>query len=203
MGLQEIIQTWGTLIAAGGAFASGLAAMVAIYFYREQSRQFETDFSRRALNEENNSLNLSRFYRNLLQTWADDLRDAKAEIENGIRDGEVGFREALSLLEGLDLPSAEVKDYHLINYRPGAAFYIIKSQFALTDVHQTRLNFCQALAAVQEDEKYALDADHILLTMREGIEDAERSVTQGLQEIRNDIRAIESAVDVFRIRAAA
>ena len=128
--VEPVTAGWATLAASIGALVSGIAAALALYYHNRQSKTFERDFGFRNLSDQNNALNLSRFYREVLKDLNQDIDnelDKISVLKKMLEKTERG-ENPKAVFEDILVPEFDLKDYHLINYKPSSAYNLIKCQ---------------------------------------------------------------------------
>ncbi|WP_306025826.1 hypothetical protein [Oceaniradius stylonematis] len=181
------IEFWTAL----AAIAAVISAIVALYFSYRQSKIFERDFALRQMVDENNSLNLSRYYRELLKDWKEELlasEDQLSIVKSTIDEDADSVRDSFELVK---IPDSRMQDYHLINYKPSAAFGIIRSQKKidrLRDVYKTY----EPILPQMRSEGMTEELKDIVFSLQADVEEITKIIEGSLIELNKDIKVTES-----------
>jgi hypothetical protein len=136
-------------LASISAFFSAIAALLALYFYRVQARWLKSDLRRRSLVDEQNYLNISRYYRMLVLRWKADLENCKDSLgvmKTLVEDEKNKLRISF---KGVTVPDATIYQYHFINYKPAESYEIMRAQHRIEDLAESLRNYNQVF-----DEKF-------------------------------------------------
>jgi len=187
------------MVAALAALLSAAAASIALYYNHIQAKVFERDFVLRNLADSNNSINLSRYYKELLSQLLDDIDsniDHISVCKKIVGDKKEDF---IGLFDEIEAPKYLISDYHLINYKPASAYNIIKSKRKIDDLKIIIENYKNVMPGLLKEGGFS-DIEDVLDTIEGECKDVKSLTMAGLKNLSSDIRVTEQEIESMEKR---